>query len=261
MQTTIYYFSGTGNSLKVAKDLQILLPDCRLESIAELMQHDRLSADGEMVGVIFPVYWLGLPVLVKRFLENLEIAPQTYVFAVNTFGGLNGQSIYQIQKLLQQKGVPLQAGFSIWMPGNGQTYYPPFPNFLQQMQFKRQENKTRKIAEFLSARKQMTIRPNLHIPKFLFRLYYDGFLRNVAATDQDFWTDTGCTRCGLCARICPVCNITCTDQAITWHGHCEACLACMQWCPSQAIQYKNRLWKKQRYHHPEIKVNELLNKN
>jgi len=43
-----------------------------------------------------------------------------------------------------------------------------------------------------------------------------------------------------------------------WHQKCHQCFACLQWCPQEAIQYGKKTPKYKRYHHPEIKVNDLL---
>lgn len=262
MSTTIYYFTGTGNSLKVTNDLQRLLPDCRLQSIPKVMKLPHILMPTETIGVIFPVYWFGVPLMVKRFLERLEAPQHTYFFAINTFGGLNGQSIYQTRLLLEQKGLTLQAGWSLWMPGNAQVSYPVFPQALQQFQFKRQQQRIQRIADIIKARGTEPVKPQFFPPLALFAKHYQGFLQELTTIDRAFWTDADCTHCGLCARVCPAQNIQCTTQAVTWQGRCEFCLACLQWCPRKAIQHEkyalNTLWSKRRYHHPEIPVNAMV---
>ncbi len=38
------------------------------------------------------------------------------------------------------------------------------------------------------------------------------------------------------------------------------CFACIQWCPKTAIQFKKRTLGVERYHHPDIKINEMVHK-
>ncbi len=77
--TTIYYFTGTGNSQMIAEELAALLPDCKTEKITpELAKGTSVSG---CAGVAFPVYFLGLPHIVREFLTNAEIQKGTYCFA------------------------------------------------------------------------------------------------------------------------------------------------------------------------------------
>ena len=52
MKTTIYYFSGTGNSLKIARDIAEKLEECELVPIAKVWQQDQLASTSEKVGFI-----------------------------------------------------------------------------------------------------------------------------------------------------------------------------------------------------------------
>ena len=66
----IYYFSGTGNSYYVAKALSKSLHDT-MQSIesAQSIKQD------EIIGIVTPVYFFGLPDIVKDFLERLSVSP------------------------------------------------------------------------------------------------------------------------------------------------------------------------------------------
>jgi len=64
MKTTIYYFTGTGNSLNIAKNLSEKLDKCELVPIAKVWEDDHLASSAEKVGFIFPLYYAGLPKIV-----------------------------------------------------------------------------------------------------------------------------------------------------------------------------------------------------
>ena len=80
----------------------------------------------------------------------------------------------------------------------------------------------------------------------------------VKTLDKNFHIDGTCTSCGICERICPVKNITLEAGRPVWHGSCEQCLACIQWCPEECIQYGRKTKNYERYHHPEVKVNDVF---
>ena len=81
----IYYFSGTGNSHYVAEVLSKSLQDT-IQSIesAQSIQQD------EIIGIVTPVYFFGLPDIVKDFLERLSVSSKTYFYLVVTYGGKPG---------------------------------------------------------------------------------------------------------------------------------------------------------------------------
>jgi MinD superfamily P-loop ATPase len=76
--------------------------------------------------------------------------------------------------------------------------------------------------------------------------------------DRDFWCDDKCNSCEICVRICPAKNIAMKKGRPTWQHHCEQCLACIQWCPQESIQFGKKTPAFQRYHHPEITLNDIL---
>jgi MinD superfamily P-loop ATPase len=81
---------------------------------------------------------------------------------------------------------------------------------------------------------------------------------HIPKTDKRFRADEKCSRCGICQKVCPVNNIEMIDGKPAWKGHCEQCLACLQWCPEQAIQYGKNTTGRKRYHHPEVKISDLI---
>jgi hypothetical protein len=116
MPATIFYFSATGNSLFLARKAAGLLGGCRLVSMASHEVQGPVGGPGESVGFAFPVYFVGPPRLVKRYIENLDILPGTYCFAVVTYGGTGMDTLGMLQDLLRAKGLDLSYGCSIKMP-------------------------------------------------------------------------------------------------------------------------------------------------
>ena len=75
MKTIIYYFTGTGNSLAAAKKIAAATGDCKLIPIALLQ---KTSGDivpvAERVGIVCPVYFSGLPLMVAECAGRLDPA-------------------------------------------------------------------------------------------------------------------------------------------------------------------------------------------
>jgi len=74
MNAVIYYFSGTGNSYVVARDMAKELNGVMIP-ISNVINEDIVTPDCDVIGIVFPVYNAvvqGMPVMVKKFAEKLE---------------------------------------------------------------------------------------------------------------------------------------------------------------------------------------------
>jgi ferredoxin len=76
--------------------------------------------------------------------------------------------------------------------------------------------------------------------------------------DYGFYSNEKCIGCGTCEKVCPVDNIKMIDKNPSWQHKCEQCFACLQWCPQSAIQFGNNTENINRYHHPDVKVSDLM---
>ena len=117
--TKLYYHTGTGNSLKIARDIGSRLGDHELISISGLMRAKRKTVvEGDIIGFIFPVYFARPPVFLQEFIESADFGDTAYVFAVANGGGLFGRALEILEKIFMEKGVSIDSGFVIGMPGN-----------------------------------------------------------------------------------------------------------------------------------------------
>jgi len=256
MKTTIYCFSGTGNSLKVAKDIATGLKDTEIIQICK----DNMDINGissNKIGIVFPVYASGMPLLVKEFIQRVKIQKDAYVYTVVTFGAAAGAAIAQLEKILTNKGIELSAAFKIKMPGNYQVIYAPYSEQKQKKCFENEKENINKIVKSINNNeiiKFSGIGENLM--KTIGGMVYSSF--EPYEKDKNFWTNEKCNGCGTCVKVCPASNIKMNEGKPEWKHKCEQCLACMQWCPQKSIQYKKVTVNRGRYHHPDVVVTELF---
>jgi len=261
MKTEIFYFSGTGNSLLLARDI-IRKTTGTLIPIKSTQQLQIVQSDAQMIGLVFPAYYMRIPRIVERFIDRLVFQESTYIFAVVTVAGIAGKVFDRLAAALQRRGGTLASGFLVRMPPNYIHDADAFPPFMQKRLFKKWERKLDAIyGEITSGKrgKMETVHP---IGTFLFSRYVEKQYQSGALRpdiDQHFWVDENCSHCGICQRICPVSNIRMDDGTPSWNGACEKCLASIQWCPEQAIQFGKVTANRKRYHHPDIKLSDMLN--
>jgi len=254
MAATIFYFTGTGNSLAAARRIGESLGDCTLIPIASIVGQ-KTSGTG-VTGLVFPLYFCGLPEIVSRFTRQLELDQSEYTFAVVTRGGGPSRALTQLRQIFAGKGLKLDAGFLVNMPGN----YTPLRDVLPQEKLKKvltdAGNKLDEISEMVSRRESSIDREN-PLSRLIGREIYHYVIDTLNTRDEKFHLTEGCTSCGICAEVCPVGNITMEAGHPEWHGNCQQCFACHHFCIEQVIQFGRKTAQRGRYHHPEIRYDDI----
>jgi ferredoxin len=257
MKTVIYYFSGTGNSLKIAWDLTKFLGDADVIPIAKAIRQDSVSPNADRIGIIYPVYMWGMPLIVNRFIKKLRT--DKYIFAIANCGGMAAGALIHTKKRLEEQGMNLSSGFVVKMPANYTPMYGAQPQEKQNKLFKQAEDKIKAIADIIQAGKENPIEKSSFLSNFFFSSFiYNMGSSKIPESDKSFWVNEKCTSCGTCEKICPVDNIKLANEKPTWLHHCEQCMACLQWCPAEAIQFGKKTEGRKRYRNPSVKATDLM---
>jgi flavodoxin/NAD-dependent dihydropyrimidine dehydrogenase PreA subunit len=219
METTIYYFTGTGNSLKIAKDLAQQLKGAEIVQISK-NNIGGINVTSQKVGIVFPVYFWGVPSIVKEFVESLQIGKGVYVFAIANCGGVVGAAFSQLENLLGTKGVKLSATYKIKMPENYQLLYSVPSDEEQKEKFNYEEEKVIEIAKNVTDKK--IVKTN-YVGKYIIKTVGNVMYRGFKPYDKDknFWTDEKCNGCGTCLKVCAVNNITQLSHIILLGVACD----------------------------------------
>ena len=69
MKTKIFYFSGTGNSLSVARKIANGIGESEVIAIPNVINKIK-NIESETVGFVFPVYGWGLPRIIVDFIKS-----------------------------------------------------------------------------------------------------------------------------------------------------------------------------------------------
>lgn len=289
MSIEIFYFTGTGNSLAVARQIA-QKTNARLTGIPSVIAQPSISTDAKAVGIVFPCYMaqlFGVPLMVERFIEKLRGLDCKYVFGVCTCGGLisfNGlPTIKNLAKAIKRAGGSLAAAYTVKMPMNNLDYDLPFPvDQDQENMFRVCHQQTDSISARVLQRKKSRHR----IPKAVLSLLMTpmyGLMKNayikalkqyakepqnsklkyeklIFLSDRSISVDDKCTGCGICESVCPAQNIRMSGGKPEWVHRCEMCAACVEWCPQKAIHHWFRA-EGIEYRHPNVRISDMIKQN
>ena len=248
----ILYFSGTGNSLYVARSLAQALDEnlCHINNApADLTQE-------KVVGVVYPVYTYDAPAAVKTFAETLVLNKDAYVFVIATCGSTPGNTILSVKQRVEKNGASVAYSRIVSMPDCSAPAMNNNPN-----------DQLKKLEAVPALLEQMTadIQNRKHDLQHA-KCTAMGTIMNTRAMQpigiaavRQYVNEDKCVGCGICTKVCPQENIVIQDKKALIGDFCTQCLACVHFCPQQAMEIRHKTIPKEwQYHHPEVKLKDML---
>ncbi|MBQ8016296.1 MAG: EFR1 family ferrodoxin [Clostridia bacterium] len=244
----IFYFSATGNSRHTAKKIAKALGENAV-SITDCLKKDFrnfIVDKNEKIGFVFPVYNFGLPITVTDFIEKLNIkANNNYVFTVATFGGFSGSASKMIKERLFEKGIVVNAQFSVRMPD---TWTPAY-DVSDKTKIAKINAKADRRIDAIIKKIQKHKSGNYDSRRIPFGDKFYGGYEAMRRTNS-LSVESRCTGCGLCAKECPVDAIQMQGGKPVWvKEKCAMCLGCLHRCPEFAIQRGSKTKEHGQYLH------------
>lgn len=248
----VFYFTGTGNSLAVAKKI-----GGELISIPQAIKDNRKIYKDEEIGLVFPLYCLNPPKMVREFLRDTKFETK-YLFAIATYGNLPGAAMEELQKRVKNYGYQFDYLNTLLMVDNF------LPNFevneeIEKLPQKKTEECLKQILKDIKEHKQ-------YIPEITEQDKYFSNICEPLMENQDkgegakkFIVSEKCNHCGICAKVCPAGNIK-TLEKTTFANKCESCYACIHACPQNAIHLKDEK-SSARWRNPEVSLEEIIESN
>lgn len=243
--TMIFYFSGTGNTRWAATRLAEATGERMLFIPDELKSECHyLLEDGERIGFCFPVHGWQPPRIVREFVSKLSVSDVTghFVYAVCTCGDSIGLAMDMFAKKLLPKGIQFHATLSLIMPES----YVCLPFMFTDSPQREQEKihaSNRKLDSFCKQVEQRQHGSGQLVrgaAPWIMSHVIGSYFNNHMITDRKFTVDEDvCLHCGLCAKECPVGDISFYDGLPHWRhdDSCTCCLSCYHHCPAHAINY------------------------
>ena len=249
----IFYFSATGNSKYAAEYIAKEIGVDVVDIVKCIENHDySFDADGETVGIVCPIYFQGLPKIVKKFLRKVQVENYGHFFFAVTYGFFSGSLKAMIDEV-KWPWLDIDAYYTIRMPD---TWTPVF-NLSNPKKVARKNRHAQieleDVAQSIYEREHGDFTER-KVPQSFAKL----FLRMypIAAKTSHLSVDEGqCIGCGLCEKRCPAHAIKMEDGHPVWvKDQCIMCLGCLHRCPKFAIQYGKSTKRHGQYRNPNTTI-------
>lgn len=254
----IFYFSGTGNSQRVAKQISEVTNDSIFSINASLKRKSQESLSSEKPLVfVAPVYAWRLPRVVEQWILEHTFEGSKSAYFVLTCGDSSGNASHYAEKLCKEKGFHFCGLLDVLMPENYIAMYPAPPQEKVQELLAKSVPLVNDIANHIKDGHPLSKKAPSVLGKLASNtinpLFYSLFVK-----DKGFTVTDSCIACGKCDKLCPLNNIRMQDGKPVWNGNCTHCMACICACPTVAIEYKRNSKGQARYYIMEEEQDDLV---
>ena len=142
----VFYFTGTGNSLYVAKQIEE-----NPVSIPQVIHEENLDFSADSIGIVAPVYGHEVPQMVRDFMKKAAFHTD-YFYMILTYGNRHGGAAELAKKLCDECGIKASYINVIMMADN---WLPSFDMEEQRKIDKKIDENLSVILEDLKVRKKM----------------------------------------------------------------------------------------------------------
>ena len=250
----VFYFTGTGNSLYVAKRLEK-----NPVSIPQIIKNKTLEFTADVIGIVAPVYGHEMPPMVKDFLHKAVFCTD-YFYIILTYGNRHGGASELAEAFCRECGITPSYINVLLMVDN---WLPGFDMDEQRSMDKKTEEHLAEIIADVRDRGRM-----ISEVTEADREVHQRFLQNRKKLPDDAWKKLikvthECVGCGLCTKVCPSGSMQMEGgKAVHIPERCQTCLACIHSCPNKALNMdmpeKN---PSARYRNEHIRLEELIEAN
>jgi Pyruvate/2-oxoacid:ferredoxin oxidoreductase delta subunit len=257
---TLYFYTGTGNSYRVAT----WMADAARRAGADVTLRPIGAADpdaeideaaGTLLGLVTPTHGFTTPAAMLRFARRLPRRRGVPAVVVATRAGMRVGSRYTpgfegtapllVALILRRKGYRVRGTAGIDMPSNWLAVHPGLdPDAVAGILRRAQGRTTRFGDAILAGEVRFEGWPVALLGVLMLPLSLAYLVAGRLFLSKLLFASNRCTGCGLCAEGCPNGAIEMRGRERRrpyWTLRCESCMRCMAYCPTEAVE-ANHLW-------------------
>jgi len=248
----IYYFTGTGNTLALAR---AAAEELSSHGVYAKLRDIQAESDGErpeLLGVVFPVYGFGPPRIVSKFLHRLPRGNGCKAMVIANAAGMAGPAASIVAETLAAKGYNVVLADWIEMPSNYIIAKEAVEEAKAHEVISRGQERVKELTRAMLGDRGGLVKKQRH---HALRLVHWGFLQGLNRMYKYYKHSDKCTGCGACVGMCPTGSIALNAaRRPIWSPSCEHCLRCVNLCPHAAIEFGGTTGGKRRFDYWRGKV-------
>lgn len=238
---TIFVFTGTGNTLQMARVLKEELEGRGKNAfIAPMERTTTLSLpEDSAVGLAVPVACFTTYPTAWRFIHSLPQGDGREIFFLSTMAGAGGGMEIPIRHTVEKKGYLPIGSKLVKMPTNYANRILPLEQNRKTIDSAKKDvvSYAKELTEGRSAWRSgnpilAAFSTHMVHSKFMWRLFSRMFPLVIR--------EELCSGCGLCVRLCPKKNISMPKKKAIMGKACEFCQRCRGFCPTEAICFPGK---------------------
>ena len=252
-----FYFSGTGNTRYITEYLLNKLSasyECTLLDVTAAEGAERWMGQADILLFAFPIYGSAPPIPMRTFVHGYgQFLRGKKIILVETQYFFSGDGAAALGRTIEKFGGEVVAAEMFDMPNNLSdiTIFPVKNGGEIAKKLARARKRADKFA-------QRILKGRAHRRGFSVLSHGVGYF-----SQRKFWwkgeaekrgrlkvDSASCVGCGLCAKNCPVQNLSLKEKKATPQGRCVLCYRCVNLCPKKAITLFGKAPPKTQYKGP-----------
>jgi len=257
MKTDLFTYTGTGNSLWIARELAKGLGAAQVYPLSRI-PGEEMENGTDAVGIIFPVHIWGLPHPVIAALDRFAKDPLPVLLRRSRQRRPGCRHPPPVEAADAGQGLSLSSGFEIAMPSN----YIPLgwsgTGGEAEGEVRAGAEKVGAIAAGGSQAGGAAGRKRSALADILLGWLYRLSFARVPLMDKSFWVDGKCNACTICKSICPAGNIVLEAGRPSGSTIANNVSPASNGVLGKPIQFGKKTPRYERYHHPDVTLQDMM---
>jgi len=234
----ICYYSGSGNTRLACQYIQGTVKSVKFD-LFNITRGGIPDFDTyDVAGFATFTDFLDPPRLFLTFLEKIKPQPDKPAFVFNTYGYINGKTLYTLDRRVTARGFKAIGGHSLHMPES----YPPMvaagrgnrqaPGAKELARFKSFVSGLDKTFGLLRSGGEIKRKKAAPLAALLPSLSRTRSKRDMGIKYVD---ESLCDECRICKKLCPYGAVRLAPRPVFDTEKCYGCWSCFNHCPRKAI--------------------------